>query len=299
MWCFYYHRFFADVENNPQRSEDERRVPQELAEIIIDHLHDDPPSLCTSSLVCKSWLHPSRVHLLSNVFFDLSWSLSRMGHAGHSHTAAASLVRSSTSLQKCLDNSPYLAQYIQSLEIRNCRWSDSSSDHWENAFWYFSTVLHKFRFTTKLVLQNIYYVSLSDEARRSINVILELPTLKHLHLDNVTFWTSVDILELLSFASNLTALRISGVVCIQPSIPTSCLDHLESGQYFGNTQSPQSIMLRELYIDSPSLSPSVDWIFHPDSPFSIDDVEEFYISEGSVSPEVMSQLRETGMIAKQ
>ena len=38
-------------------------VPQELADDIIDHLHDDKQSLRSCSLVCRSWLPSSSVHL--------------------------------------------------------------------------------------------------------------------------------------------------------------------------------------------------------------------------------------------
>ena len=34
---------------------------------IIDHLHDDKPSLKACSLVCKAWSHPARVHLISEL----------------------------------------------------------------------------------------------------------------------------------------------------------------------------------------------------------------------------------------
>ncbi|GJE85643.1 hypothetical protein PsYK624_017220 [Phanerochaete sordida] len=44
-------------------------VPQELADMIIDHLHDDRQSLQQCSLVCKAWEPSSTVHLFSR----LSW----------------------------------------------------------------------------------------------------------------------------------------------------------------------------------------------------------------------------------
>jgi hypothetical protein len=40
-----------------------RAVPQELAERIIDYIHDDPPALRSCALVCHSWLKHSRIHL--------------------------------------------------------------------------------------------------------------------------------------------------------------------------------------------------------------------------------------------
>ncbi|GJE95908.1 hypothetical protein PsYK624_120990 [Phanerochaete sordida] len=48
------------MENGSSRS-----VPQELADIIIDHLHDDPQSLQHCSFVCKAWEPSSALHLFS------------------------------------------------------------------------------------------------------------------------------------------------------------------------------------------------------------------------------------------
>jgi hypothetical protein len=38
-------------------------LPTELTDAIIDHLHDDKPTLLNCSLVCRSWLDASRYHL--------------------------------------------------------------------------------------------------------------------------------------------------------------------------------------------------------------------------------------------
>ncbi|KAH9843591.1 uncharacterized protein C8Q71DRAFT_719347 [Rhodofomes roseus] len=37
-------------------------VPPELCDIVVDHLHDDPPALATCALVCRGWLPSSRMH---------------------------------------------------------------------------------------------------------------------------------------------------------------------------------------------------------------------------------------------
>ncbi|KAJ7487354.1 hypothetical protein B0H11DRAFT_1116695 [Mycena galericulata] len=42
------------------------RVPSELHDYIIDHLHNDRRSLCVCSLVCKAWYGPSVYHLFRN-----------------------------------------------------------------------------------------------------------------------------------------------------------------------------------------------------------------------------------------
>src|SRR5262245_31431042 len=42
-------------------------LAQELSDNIIDHLHDDKPTLRRCGLVCRSWLPSSRFHLFSTI----------------------------------------------------------------------------------------------------------------------------------------------------------------------------------------------------------------------------------------
>ena len=52
-------------------------VPPELVDRVIDHLHDDKPSLGRCALVCHGWLPSSRLHLFEWVRIDSarSWEL--------------------------------------------------------------------------------------------------------------------------------------------------------------------------------------------------------------------------------
>jgi hypothetical protein len=63
-------------------SDSARVVPQEIAERIIDCIHDDPPALRSCALVCHSWLKHSRSHLFRRiaVSFD-SHGSSNLYHA--------------------------------------------------------------------------------------------------------------------------------------------------------------------------------------------------------------------------
>ncbi|KAK7038464.1 hypothetical protein R3P38DRAFT_2906119 [Favolaschia claudopus] len=42
-------------------------LPPELWQPILDHLHDDTTALCTTSLICRAWLHITRHHLFSTI----------------------------------------------------------------------------------------------------------------------------------------------------------------------------------------------------------------------------------------
>ena len=47
---------------------EEPGFPGEVVDNIIDHLHDDSPSLAKSSLVCHAWLPSCRYHLFHTIF---------------------------------------------------------------------------------------------------------------------------------------------------------------------------------------------------------------------------------------
>ena len=44
-------------------------LPQEIFDLVVDHLHDDPTTLRACCLVPKSWIPRTRIHLFSRVEF--------------------------------------------------------------------------------------------------------------------------------------------------------------------------------------------------------------------------------------
>ena len=44
-------------------------LPPEILDLIVDHLHDEPATLETCCLTCKSWIHRTRKHLFANIEF--------------------------------------------------------------------------------------------------------------------------------------------------------------------------------------------------------------------------------------
>ncbi|CAA7266291.1 unnamed protein product [Cyclocybe aegerita] len=55
------------------------RLPQELFDNIIDHLHDDYASLRTCALVSSAWLHRVRTHIFNRITLDWHKSLRGRG----------------------------------------------------------------------------------------------------------------------------------------------------------------------------------------------------------------------------
>ncbi|KAJ7057007.1 hypothetical protein C8F01DRAFT_1153047 [Mycena amicta] len=55
----------------------EPRIPSEISDMIIDHLHDDVSALRQCALVCKEWLPAARLHIFSVVHLSL-YSIDQM-----------------------------------------------------------------------------------------------------------------------------------------------------------------------------------------------------------------------------
>lgn len=205
---------------------------------------------------------------------------------GQYHNVFRSTARKSVTLLKCLDNSPHLAWYILSLEIRNCRRVNISSNGLKETLRVLARLVPKLRHLTKFVLRNSHWESLSDkELRRSINTLLALPTLKHINLDALTVVTYNDLTDLLSYSPHLRTLVLNDVTCI---IAQPINDG--SKRQWDRTAAAQSIELQELHIDSPGLSPHLDWLCSLQSPFNVRNIQSLHVSARSLSPQTFSHL---------
>ena len=205
---------------------------------------------------------------------------------GHHHNAARSILRKSSALLKCLDRSPHLAWYISSLEIRNSWCIHSTSRGSREALRMLVRLLPKLRHITRFTLRNTHWESLSDkEVRRSINRLLALPTLRHIDLDTLTIVTYKDLADVLSFSQNLRTLVLNNITCIKPH-PI----HDECKRHWNTAMSAQSIDLSELRIDSPGLSPHLDWLCSLQSPFNVGSIRRLHVSARSLSQTTVSDL---------
>ncbi|KAG5650275.1 hypothetical protein H0H81_012765 [Sphagnurus paluster] len=84
-------------------------LPQELLDYIIDHLHDDIPTLRDCSLVCHAWLCPSRTHIFHSVSLQPPKPHQLILRRMKSPTVCA--------LSTILRSAPHLAQYVRELRI--------------------------------------------------------------------------------------------------------------------------------------------------------------------------------------
>ncbi|KAI0713960.1 hypothetical protein C8Q76DRAFT_593011, partial [Earliella scabrosa] len=69
------------------------RVPLEVAEQIIDQLHDNAPTLRSCALVCSGWLPRSRVYLFREVKFASLRQLHSLVHVLRGNPALGGMIQ--------------------------------------------------------------------------------------------------------------------------------------------------------------------------------------------------------------
>jgi len=185
-------------------------LPQELVDHVLDHLHDDPLTLSSCSLVCHSWLPTTRYHLFSTVAFRPRLSDSPIGQP----------VELCPRLHEILLVNPNLARYIRHLEI----WEGAPGAHpsrcemgyviWIARETTLPLVLSKLKCLRRLELcgnVNISYSEFSDTLRSALSNAFSLPSLVYLRVHNVSFPTSFSFVSMLSRLHSLRGLALSSV----------------------------------------------------------------------------------------
>ena len=91
---------------SPQLEVKPCRFPQEIYDMIIDHLHDDKRALSTCSMVCRAWTSPSRYHLFQSLVLE------------DSHLRGPAM----EDFHNLLDMRPEACEYVRALKITAGRW---------------------------------------------------------------------------------------------------------------------------------------------------------------------------------
>ncbi|KAH8092233.1 hypothetical protein BXZ70DRAFT_465099 [Cristinia sonorae] len=85
------------------------RIPPEITDIFVDFLHDDTPSLLTSSLVCRAFLPSARHHLFRAVTLDV---------ATRPPSSSSSYSRVAESFLDFLVDAPHIGALVRTLSLR-------------------------------------------------------------------------------------------------------------------------------------------------------------------------------------
>jgi hypothetical protein len=171
------------------------RLPPELIDRIIDHLHDCPKDLRRCSLVCKACLATSRFH----IFYRIQIYPSSRSRSFHPHSRGTSY--RCLNLYQIIQKSPDIALYIRELLFSvgfegRVMMDEKEWPHLETVL---PQLLHSLTALTTFEIEGINWTALSPSVRMAFRSVFALPS-----LINVTT-TCVDFARLDHFASILHA----------------------------------------------------------------------------------------------
>ncbi|RDB26104.1 hypothetical protein Hypma_006403 [Hypsizygus marmoreus] len=234
--------------------------PQELVDIIIDILCDDPCSLKACSMVCREWTHRPRVHLLQKgIVFDLKEV---------SFSRPKSTNDKAVSLHECLSNNPLLTEYVHSVELRNLLWR--SSEQWEHVL---SQILLSLKHIRRLSLQKVRWYFISDELQGALSEVLKEPHLESIHFEGLVVREQSTLRSLLSFPPNLRTLWLKDTRCTD--IQSGDAGPLGRGHIGAGR-------LEELTLvtgDSSEASRVLEWFFTSPPPFDLSSVRHLHMCD--------------------
>ncbi|PCH35385.1 hypothetical protein WOLCODRAFT_107343 [Wolfiporia cocos MD-104 SS10] len=174
------------------RTQNERFIPPELADKILDYLWDDPAALAACSLTCRAWVFNCRSHLFRKV--DL--------------TRAARRIR----FAQVLSTSTGVGEHVRELTISGTILQ--SSEH--------AKMLHNLRGVKRLFLRNWDAGKTTREAYDTLQKLT--PSITTLHLLSVII-DQQDFARLLSECRKLNDVRLWDVRvrtdAIDPPLPTT------------------------------------------------------------------------------
>ncbi|TCD63282.1 hypothetical protein EIP91_005772 [Steccherinum ochraceum] len=154
-------------------------VPQEIVDLIIDNLQDDPLALRSCALTAHNWVHRSRRHL---------HSLVRIGEYYVNLRRYAS---------------PPVAQYVRSLDLYMVRTDRGRQRTTTESLW---KMVARFQNLRSLVIRDFEFYRLSP--RRSEVLLNICSRLRSLELRHVHFADPADFLSLVGACPQLRALLI-------------------------------------------------------------------------------------------
>lgn len=177
----------------------ECRLPPELLDVVIDHLHDDPTTLRSLAMTSTQCLHSSRVHLF--------YQIQLMHHpSAEYHQTPSRVLDKYYRLNKILNTSPRLRGYIRHLIIHRAEYS-----HW---VWYHIEpvvvqILGKLNNVSILSLRRVDFAWLSQFVRSPLRS-MTLGTVVRLELHSCQFHNFDEFFHLIA-GSNIKQLKVKEV----------------------------------------------------------------------------------------
>jgi hypothetical protein len=168
------------------------RLPPELCDMIVDHLHDNKAALANCTLVCRSWLRAARYHLFDSIYIHLERDLDALEHF-------LAYLRSRPSVRTyvkdiCFDgfietqdppdtlDSAFLSSItellpkVHTISLINCQWGKPKD------------TLDTSQPPKQISLRSLYinsFVAESENVRNKLRILRHFSHIGHLHLANV------------------------------------------------------------------------------------------------------------------
>ncbi|KAI0925583.1 hypothetical protein AcW1_007989 [Taiwanofungus camphoratus] len=208
--------------------------PQELIDQIIDYLWDDPQSLQSCSLCCRSWLPASGIHLFGdkNLF------------------GCQDFLRFEQLLQKL----PDIASCVRTLSICADHWTpmpppNRGTPRMNDWTFRIPLMLEKLHRLRDLSLSNLTWCWVQLDVDGVGVLARTFAGLERLSMKNVHLMTFSEFQPVVAAARKLVALRLIGVVC--PSLP----------DFFPASDASSHPDLEDLCLDGPaSLIAAAQWL---------------------------------------
>ncbi|KAF8802719.1 hypothetical protein BYT27DRAFT_7111750 [Phlegmacium glaucopus] len=190
------------------------RLPQELVDHIIDHLHDDQLALSNCARVCQAWLPTSRLHFFSKISLK----------ATSPHNGPAVPQEQCKRLYAVLIRSPEIIYNIRELEI--CEGSPHHHhDHYpelSSTTWITTerTLTALFKMLTHLqrldfsATSTLYWKLLPPTFQSALWTLLSLPTLTYIRLHSWVFSDLSSFASILARCHNLNAFALSSTTIL-------------------------------------------------------------------------------------
>ena len=228
------------------------RLPQELAEMVIDELGRDyqRPALAACSLTCRAWLHRCRIHIHSAVRLDPQSHLEN--------------------LSKLYDGP--LAEYVRSLSIDACVEGEPRPHPWLNTV---RPLLERLKRIRRLALDAIVWEHLEDATKRIF--LTNYEDVRDIWLATCDFYDPATFVRFLQVFKRAESIRMEGVGCD----PVDCEEALK--------ENDEELHLRWLDVGDLCSAPSIvaQWAWYGRRELSL---ENIHFSWGSEDPIHLSRM---------
>ncbi|KAE9397851.1 hypothetical protein BT96DRAFT_995410 [Gymnopus androsaceus JB14] len=206
-------------------------LPNELVDDILYNLYFDKATLFNCVLVGKARVRPSQRGIFREIVLEIIDS-------------AELYLKTTGRLDALFPEKPYLASYVQSLELR---WFDFVDQGACNIHTATAKVVRRLPNVNKLSFFRVYWNRLSPLLKVAVTDLFRVPSLTQVSITEFSIDAFTELASLLCYTTHLKVLK-SYVFLNDPKLPGSTILKLETEEA-GKRPAPKSIELKELKLE--------------------------------------------------